>query len=73
MPRAHMMRGRCVDKGPRSDESTSGRCPASADPATGPKTGNGPNEIVALKQSFAACGKLAAMSNQPVLSARSAA
>jgi hypothetical protein len=61
-----------MDKDPRSNECTPGRGPASAGPAAvGAKTGTGPNEIAGLKQSFAACGKLAAMFNQLVLSAKS--
>jgi hypothetical protein len=36
-----------------------------------PTAVTGPHEIVALKQSFAACGKLPAMPNQPVLSVTS--
>jgi hypothetical protein len=36
-----------------------------------PIPGTGPHEIVNLKQSFEACGKLSAMPNRPVLSAMS--
>jgi hypothetical protein len=36
-----------------------------------PKPATGPHEIVGVKPSFAACGKIPAMSNQPVLSATS--